>query len=48
MKLIDRKEGKIFGVNAVDLFIIAVFLFLGYMAASTMFEDKLSFGGEEV
>jgi len=48
MKLIDRKEGKIFGVNAVDLFIIAVFLVLGYMAASTIFEDKLSFDGEEV
>ncbi len=48
MKLIDRKKGKIFGINAIDFLVIAVFLFLGFITISTVFQNKLVYNGEEV
>ncbi len=48
MKAIDRAEGKIFGVNFVDLFVL---LFVGYIAfsfASQVLSKDLVFGGEEM
>ncbi|HEQ78069.1 MAG TPA: hypothetical protein ENI78_00385 [Euryarchaeota archaeon] len=48
MKLIDRKKGKIFGINVIDFFVIAVFLFLVFITISTVFQNKMVYNGEEV
>lgn len=48
MKLFDREKGKILGTNAIDLFVIAVIIFLGFMVASTVLKSSLSYDGEEV
>lgn len=48
MKVIDRAEGKIFGVNFVDLFVL---LFVGYIVfsfAGQILSKDLVFGGEEM
>lgn len=44
----DRKKGKLLGVNLFDLLVIAVFVFLAFMAISTAFKSSLNFDGEEV
>jgi hypothetical protein len=48
MKLIDIKEGKVLGVNFVDLIAIALVLFLAFSFARTVLGEPLSFSGEEV
>lgn len=48
MKIVDPKEGKILGVNFVDLFVLILVFFLALSFARTVLGDPLSFSGEEV
>jgi|Deesub1362B_J571_1020462.scaffolds.fasta_scaffold00320_26 hypothetical protein len=48
MKLLDIKEGKVLGVNFVDLIFVALILFLAFSFARTVLAEELVFSGEEV
>ena len=48
MKLIDIREGKILGVNFVDLIAVALVFFLIFSFARTVLGEPLTFSGEEV
>ncbi|WP_457555847.1 TrmB family transcriptional regulator sugar-binding domain-containing protein [Candidatus Pyrohabitans sp.] len=48
MKIADIKEGKILGVNFVDLIVVTLVLFLAISFMRTVLHDPLSFSGEEV
>ncbi len=48
MKIVDIEKGEIFGVNGFDLLIVAVSVFIGYLALTTILSNPLVFDGEEV
>ena len=48
MSLIDRERGRVFGVNAVDLFVAIVVLFLAFSLVSKILSPDLVYSGEEM
>lgn len=48
MRLIDTKEGKVFGVNLIDLLFVIVVVFLLFSFGSEYFEEELTYGGDEM
>jgi hypothetical protein len=48
MKLIDVREGKVLGVNFVDLLVLLVVGFIAFSFASQILSEDLTFGGEEM
>ncbi len=48
MKVIDTKEGRILGVNFVDLLVLTVLLFLAFSFGKTLLGSELVFDGDEV
>jgi hypothetical protein len=48
VKAIDTKEGRIFGVNFIDLLIGIVVVFLLFNFGSEYFEEELTYSGDEM
>ncbi|MEE8168730.1 MAG: TrmB family transcriptional regulator sugar-binding domain-containing protein [Candidatus Hydrothermarchaeales archaeon] len=48
MKLIDTKEGKLLGVNFIDLAVLLVVTFIAFSFANQILGKDLVFGGEEM
>ncbi|GEM_PF-1206068 len=48
MRIVDTEEGRILGVNFVDLVVLAVILFLAFSFGKTLLGSELVFDGDEV
>ncbi|MDI6655587.1 MAG: hypothetical protein QME59_06855, partial [Candidatus Hydrothermarchaeota archaeon] len=48
MKLLDAKEGKFIGVNAVDLIVAVIVLFLIFSLGTKVMAKPLTFSGEQM
>ncbi|MFQ5815442.1 MAG: TrmB family transcriptional regulator sugar-binding domain-containing protein [Candidatus Hydrothermarchaeaceae archaeon] len=48
MKLVDAREGKVLGVNFVDLMVLIIVGFIVFSFAGQILSKDLTFGGEEM
>lgn len=48
MKLLDTKEGKLIGINVIDLIVAAVVLFLIFSLGTKVMAKPLTFSGEQM
>lgn len=48
MKAIDREKGRLFGVNAVDLAVVVIVLFLIFSFGMKILAEDLRFSGDEM
>jgi hypothetical protein len=48
MSIIDRERGRVFGVNAVDLFVGIVVVFLAFSLITKLLSPALVYSGEEM
>jgi hypothetical protein len=48
MKILDTKEGKIAGINFIDLAVLGIALFLAFSFASKVLSQELTFSGDQM
>lgn len=48
MRLLDRREGRILGINIIDLLVLLVILFLAFSFLSKLLTPELTFSGDQM
>jgi hypothetical protein len=48
MKILDKKNGKLAGVNIIDAFVVLLLIFLVFSFTSKILNDDLTFSGDEM